>query len=76
VVSTDNPGGLELAEIFGSDVGVVPKEDAGALARAILDRLASPERASEETARRIAEGFRVDGVADQYLGLYTEALAS
>jgi hypothetical protein len=54
----------------------VPKEDAGALARAILDRLASPERASAETARHIAERFRVDGVADRYLGLYAEALAS
>jgi glycosyltransferase involved in cell wall biosynthesis len=76
VVSTDNPGGLELAEIFGSDVAVVPKQDAGALARAIVDRLASPRRAGEETARRIAERFRVDGVADRYLALYAEAAAS
>ena len=42
VVSTDNPGGLELREIFGDDVAVVPKRDAGALARAVLDRLARP----------------------------------
>jgi glycosyltransferase involved in cell wall biosynthesis len=76
VVSTDNPGGLELAEIFGADVEVVPKEDAGALARAIAFRLASPQRASAETARAIAERFRVDGVAERYLGLYAEALAS
>jgi glycosyltransferase involved in cell wall biosynthesis len=76
VVSTDNPGGLELREIFGADVAVVPKGDAAALARAVLDGLAHPGRTSEPTARRIAERFRVDGVADRYLGLYAEALAS
>jgi glycosyltransferase involved in cell wall biosynthesis len=76
VVSTDNPGGLELREIFGADVAVVPKGDAAALARAVLDRLAQPVRTSEPTARRIAERFRVDGVAERYLGLYAEAMAS
>jgi hypothetical protein len=55
---------------------VVPKGDAAALARAVLDGLAQPGRTSEPTARRIAERFRVDGVADRYLGLYAEALAS
>jgi len=76
VVSTDNPGGLELREIFGPDVAVVPKEDAAALARAILDRLAQPGRTSAATARHIAERFRLDGVAERYLGLYAEAMAS
>jgi glycosyltransferase involved in cell wall biosynthesis len=76
VVSTDNPGGLELREIFGPDVAVVPKGDDGALARAVLERLAHPGRTSAETARRIAERFRVDGVAERYLGLYAEAMAS
>jgi glycosyltransferase involved in cell wall biosynthesis len=57
VVSTDNPGGLELREIFGPDVAVVPKADAA-------------------TARHIAERFRLDGVAERYLGLYAEAMAS
>ena len=76
VVSTDNPGGVELAEIFGPDVAVVPKEDPPALARAILARLAAPGRARAETARLLAERFRVEGVADRYFGLYQEALAS
>jgi glycosyltransferase involved in cell wall biosynthesis len=76
VVSTDNPGGLELAEMFGPDVTVVPKEDPPALARAVLARLLAPRRASAETARLLAERFRVDGVADRYFGLYQEALAS
>ena len=34
VVSTDNPGGVELGEIFGADVTVVPRSDPRALARA------------------------------------------
>jgi hypothetical protein len=57
-------------------VAVVPKGDAGALARAVLDRLAEAGRTSEPTARRIAERFRVDAVAERYLGLYAEAMAS
>ncbi|HEV7501800.1 MAG TPA: glycosyltransferase, partial [Vicinamibacteria bacterium] len=76
VVSTDNPGGLELRGIFAGDVAVVPKGDAAALARAVLERLALATRATEETSRRIAERFRVEGVADRYLGLYAEAVAS
>jgi glycosyltransferase involved in cell wall biosynthesis len=76
VVSTDNPGGLELSGIFAGDVAVVPKGDAAALARAVLSRVAEAGRATEETARRIAERFRLDGVTDRYLRLYEEAAAS
>jgi glycosyltransferase involved in cell wall biosynthesis len=74
VVSTDNPGGVELGAMFAPDVTVVPKSDPAALGRAILDRLAVPARTGEATARRIAEGFRLEGVAECYLGLYREAL--
>jgi len=76
VVSTDNPGGLELRGIFAGDVAVVPKGDDAALARAVLDRLAGTGRATEETARHIAERFRLDGVAERYLDLYRQAVAS
>jgi glycosyltransferase involved in cell wall biosynthesis len=75
VVSTDNPGGLELREIFGSDVAVVAKGDASALARTIAEALGEARRATEETGRRIAERFRVDAVAARYLTLYAEAAA-
>jgi glycosyltransferase involved in cell wall biosynthesis len=74
VVSTDNPGGLELGEIFAPDVTVVPRQDAAALGRAILERLAHPARTGERTAQRIAERFRLDGVAERYLAVYREAL--
>jgi glycosyltransferase involved in cell wall biosynthesis len=76
VVSTDSPGGVELGAMFAPDVTVVAKSDPAALGRAILDRLATPARTGEATARRIADAFRLDGVAERYLGLYREALAS
>ena len=73
VVSTDNPGGIELSALFGSDVAVVPKQAPDALAQAILAFLESPRRTCEASARTIAERFRLDGVVERYLGLYREA---
>jgi len=76
VVSTDNPGGLELAGLFGDDVAVVPKQDPEALAAAVLRVLDQPRRVRSETLRLIEERFRLEGVAERYLSLYREALAS
>jgi glycosyltransferase involved in cell wall biosynthesis len=73
VVSTDNPGGLELRETFGDDVAVVPRADPPALARAILAFLAAPRRTRPATDRLIEERFRLRGVVDRYLALYAEA---
>ena len=75
VLSTDNPGGLELRGIFGEDVAVVPRQDPAALARAMLAFLAAPRRACPETARIVADRFRLEGVAARYLAIYREALA-
>jgi glycosyltransferase involved in cell wall biosynthesis len=74
VVSTDNPGGVELAALFGDDITVVPRRDPAALAGAILASLAQPRRARPETAQRIAERFRLNGVSGRYLALYEEAI--
>src|SRR6185503_7226044 len=63
VLSTDNPGGIELRGIFGDDVAVVPKQDPAALAEAMLAFLAAPRRARRETARILADRFRLAGVA-------------
>ena len=76
VVSTDNPGGLELAGIFGDEVTVVPKRDPAALASAVEAFLAAPRRVGETAARVIEERFRLAGVAERYLDLYREAAAS
>ena len=75
VVSTDNPGGLELRGDLRRRRGGGAEGGRRARWRAPSSaRLAAPRRASAQTARRIAERFRLDGVAERYLGLYAEAL--
>lgn len=76
VLSTDNPGGLELRSLFGDDVRVVPQRDPEALAQAILAFASRPRRAGAESARLIEARFRVPGVVERYLALYREALSS
>ncbi|HET7292544.1 MAG TPA: glycosyltransferase family 4 protein [Vicinamibacteria bacterium] len=73
VVSTDNPGGLELRGLFGDDVVVVPRRDPAALAQAILAGLREPRRTRPASARLVAERFRLPGVVETYLRLYAEA---
>ena len=76
VICTDNPGGKELAAVFGDDLKVVPMRDPDALAEAILAFLASSRRARPATAGLIADRFRLPGVTERYLELYREALAA
>ncbi len=76
VVSTDNPGGLELRGLFGEDVRIVPMGDPQGLAAAVSSFLESPRRAGEASARVIAERFRPDAVLDRYVALYREILSS
>jgi glycosyltransferase involved in cell wall biosynthesis len=73
VVSTDNPGGVELRALFGDDVRVVPMRDPDALAAALLEALRAPRRASAASADLLRARFRLDGVVEQYLALYREA---
>jgi glycosyltransferase involved in cell wall biosynthesis len=70
VVSADNPGGVELHGVFGEDVRVVPRENPGALATAILQALAEGRRTLHETARTIQERFRGEAVAREYWKVY------
>ena len=44
VLSSDNPGGLELNDLFGTDVAIVPREQPMALAAAIGDFLQHKRR--------------------------------
>ncbi len=76
VVSTDNPGGVELGGLFKADVRLVPKAAPVALGDAILSALVTPRRTGAESARLIAERFRLPGVVERYLALYEEALRS
>jgi glycosyltransferase involved in cell wall biosynthesis len=75
VVSTDNPGGLELAALFGADVRIVKQRDPRALAAALGEFAAAPRRAGAATAAVVEERFRVRGVVERYLALYAEATA-
>jgi glycosyltransferase involved in cell wall biosynthesis len=75
VVSTDNPGGVELQALFGDDLKLVPRGDPAALAAAVVTFLEEPRRARLTTATLLAERFSVSGVADRYEALYREALA-
>jgi len=73
VVSTDNPGGVELHGLFGDDVAVVPRRDPEALAAAVARALVEARRTREASARLVEQRFRLRGVVDAYLRLYAEA---
>jgi glycosyltransferase involved in cell wall biosynthesis len=72
VLSTDNPGGLELSDVFGTDVAIVPREQPLALASAIGDFLQHKRRTLRATRYAIDREFRRDAVATQYWQVYTE----
>ena len=75
VVSADHPGGVELRELFGDDVGVVPREQAGALAQMVAARLAAPRRTGPATRTTLDREFRPAVVLHRYLDLYRDAIA-
>nr|AHZ45625.1 glycosyl transferase group 1 [uncultured bacterium] len=70
VVSADHPGGVELHGLFGDDVAVVPREDGGRLAAALVERLAAPRRTLPATAGILDRHFRPAAVRGQYFALY------
>jgi glycosyltransferase involved in cell wall biosynthesis len=74
VVSTDNPGGVELHEIFGQDVSIVPREQPLALAAAVTDFLDDKRRTAPGTRETIEREFRPAAVAAKYRALYESAL--
>lgn len=74
VVSTDNPGGVELAALFGPDITVVPREDPGALAGAIVGVLRHPRRTGPEISAIIEREFSPGVVAARFGAIYREIL--
>lgn len=75
VISADNPGGLELNDLFGLDVATVPKEQPLPLARAIVQFLLEKRRTARGTRDTIEREFRQASVAARYRAIYEEARA-
>jgi len=74
VISSDNPGGLELNDVFGADVELVPREQAEALADSIRARLRNGRRTLPSTRQVIEQQFRKDAVARRYWAAYNDAM--
>jgi glycosyltransferase involved in cell wall biosynthesis len=74
VISSDNPGGVELHGVFGDDVAVVPKERPDALAAAITMALRQKRRTRPSTGAIVEQRFRAEAVARQYFDVYAEVL--
>jgi glycosyltransferase involved in cell wall biosynthesis len=72
VVSTDNPGGLELNELFGPDVSIVPREQPLALAGVITHFFEHKRRTSSMTRETLAREFSSAGVAARYRAIYDQ----
>lgn len=70
VISSDNPGGVELHGVFGDDVAVVPRERVAPLADAIVAALAEKRRTAPATRQAIEARFRAPAVAAQYWNVY------
>jgi glycosyltransferase involved in cell wall biosynthesis len=74
VVSADHPGGLELRELFGEDVTVVPRGDVPGLERALAARVDTPRRTSPETAILVQRHFSGEAVHAAYEAVYRRAI--
>lgn len=70
VVSSDNPGGVELHGVFGDDVAVVPRERITPLADAIIAALAQKRRTNPQTRDAIERQFRAASIAGHYWNVY------
>ena len=74
VVSSDNPGGLELNALFGPDVSIVPGEQPIALARAIVYFLEHKRRTLSGTRETIEREFSAAAVDARYRAVYESAV--
>ena len=72
VLSSDNPGGVELNGVFGPDVAIVPGEQPIALAKAISHFLQHKRRTLAGTHDVIDREFRPEAVAKQYWRVYEQ----
>jgi len=76
VVSTDNPGGVELGLLFGDDVRVVPRSDPAALAAAVSRFLSNKFRTAAKTDGILSKHFRPQAVAAHFRGIYRDVVSA
>ena len=74
VVSADHPGGIELRGLFPDDVDLVPREQSGPLALAILEALSRGSFSSAKTRERIERELRPKAAVETYLEIYRNAI--
>jgi glycosyltransferase involved in cell wall biosynthesis len=70
VISSDNPGGVELHAVFGDDVRVVPKAQPRPLAGAIAAALGDKRRTRPSTQAAVEDRFRAGPIAARYWDIY------
>jgi glycosyltransferase involved in cell wall biosynthesis len=70
VISTDNPGGLELNDLFGPDVAIVPRNQPLALAQAVVRALQEKGRTGIRSQETLEREFRPAAVWARYRHLY------
>ena len=76
VVSTDNPGGIELGRLFGDDVRVVPKAEPAALGRAIVEFLSNRRRTRPSSDEVLAREFSARVSASRFAAIYRAVLST
>jgi glycosyltransferase involved in cell wall biosynthesis len=74
VVSSDNPGGIELRALFGDDVSVVPMKQSEALADAISAVLSRRHRVRATATEIIDREFRPRAVSARFREIYGRLL--
>ena len=76
VISSDNPGGLELHDLFGDDVAVVPGRQPDAIARVVGALLDDKRQTTAATGQRLKRCFGPAAVAARYQSIYDELVTS
>jgi glycosyltransferase involved in cell wall biosynthesis len=74
VLSADHPGGVELHQLFGDDVELVPKRDAARLGDALAAALDHPRRVRPRTLELVAQHFSPAAVQRAYDDVYAQVL--
>jgi glycosyltransferase involved in cell wall biosynthesis len=72
VLSSDNPGGLELNGIFGPDVSIVPRDQPMPLAAAVVHFLENKRRTLPGTRAALEREFSTVAIADRYWSIYSQ----